>query len=382
MDLAAAGHDVIGLAVGEPDFATPARISNAAIRAIEGERLAPTADAGLVALREAIAGKLARDNGLAYSADEIIVSSGGHQVLYNAFAATLEPGDEVVLPAPYWATYPDAARLGGATPVVVRTDEADGFKLRAESLASALTHRTRWFVLNTPGNPTGAVYGADELAALADVLACHPRVWILSDEVYEDLIYPGATHRSIAALAPALKERTLTLSALSKSYAMTGWRIGYGAGPRPVIEAMTRVQAASSGGPPTVSQRAAIAALAGPRDELSGWRLSFRRRRDLTVDALRETPGLRCARPDGAFFVYPNCSGVMGRRMPAGTLIRDSEDLARYLLDAAGVAVVPGTAFGMDPYVRISFATDDALLEQACRRLSEALAELTGLTEG
>ncbi len=376
-ELKAQGRDVIGLGAGEPDFDTPDHIKEAAIAAIRAGETKYTAVDGTPALKEAICRKFARENGLTYTPEQITVGTGGKQVLFNAFMATLDPGDEVVVPAPYWVSYPDMVRLAGGEPVFVTCPEQTGFKLRAEDLDAAITPRTKWVVLNSPNNPTGAAYGRDELAELCAVIEKHPHVAVLTDDMYEHLVYDDFAFTTPAQVNPALYERTLTMNGVSKAYAMTGWRIGYAGGPAELIKAMAKVQSQSTSNPSSVSQAAAVAALDGPTDFLAERNTVFKQRRDLVADRLDAVPGLRCRRPEGAFYVYPSCAGVIGKRTPDGTTLDTSEDFARYLLESEGVAVVHGSAFGLDPCFRISYATSTELLEKACTRIERACAALS-----
>jgi len=375
-ELKAQGRDVIGLGAGEPDFDTPDHIKEAAIAAIRAGDTKYTAVDGTPALKEAICRKFARENGLTYTPAQITVGTGGKQVLYNAFMATLDPGDEVVIPAPYWVSYPDMVLLAGGEPVFVTCPEQTGFKLRAEDLDAAITPKTRWVILNSPNNPTGAAYTRAELAELCAVLERHAHVAVLTDDMYEHLVYDDFTFTTPAQVAPALYDRTLTMNGVSKAYAMTGWRIGYAGGPVELIQAMAKVQSQSTSNPSSISQAAALAALDGPSDFLAERNAVFKQRRDLVADRLDAVPGLRCRRPEGAFYVYPSCAGVIGKRTPQGQVIATSEDFARYLLEAEGVAVVHGSAFGLDPCFRISYATATDLLEEACTRIERACAAL------
>lgn len=375
-ELKAQGRDVIGLGAGEPDFDTPDSIKRAAVAAIEAGITKYTAVDGTPELKAAVAAKFARENGLDYRPEEISVAAGGKQIIYNALMATLDPGDEVIVPAPYWVSYPDMVLLAGGVPKFVGCPEETGFKLRPEDLESAITPRTKWVILNAPNNPTGAAYGPDELRMLTDVLLRHPQVWIISDDIYEHLLYDGAPFVTAAATEPRLKSRCLTMNGVAKAYAMTGWRIGYGGGPVELIKAMAKVQSQSTSNPCSISQAATVAALQGPQDFIAKRAEVFRQRRDLIVDLLNEAPGLRCHRPEGAFYVYPSCAGAIGQRTPDGVELTDSESLARYLLEREGVAVVHGTAFGMDPYMRISYATSTELLEEAGRRIIRACQAL------
>jgi aspartate aminotransferase len=375
-ELKAAGRDVIGLGAGEPDFDTPDSIKEAAIAAIRAGQTKYTAVDGTPELKSAVATKFRRENGLEFGLDEISVGTGGKQIIYNALMATLDPGDEVVIPAPYWVSYPDMVLLAGGTPVVVTCPDQTGFKLRAEHLEAAITPRTKWLILNSPSNPTGAAYTKFELSELTSVLRRHPQVWLLSDDIYEHLVYDGFQFVTPLAVEPALRARCLTMNGVAKAYAMTGWRIGYAGGPAELIRAMAKVQSQSTSNPCSISQAATVAALNGPQDFLQGWVATFKRRRDLVVDMLYRSPALRCHRPEGAFYVYPSCAGAIGQRTPGGGVLRDSEGFARYLLESVGVAVVHGTAFGMDPYFRISYATSTDLLEEACRRILHACERL------
>jgi len=375
-ELKAAGRDVIGLGAGEPDLDTPDNVKAAAIAAIHAGQTKYTAVDGTPELKAAVAAKFARENGLDYRPEQISVGAGGKQIIYNALMATLDPGDEVIVPAPYWVSYPDMTLLAGGTPVAVRCPEQAGFKLQPEDLEEAITPRTKWLILNSPNNPTGAAYTASELKRLTDVLLRHEQVWLLSDDIYEHLVYDGFEFVTPAALEPRLKDRCLTMNGVAKAYAMTGWRIGYGGGPTELIRAMAKIQSQSTTNPCSISQAAAVEALNGPQDFIAPRAALFKERRDLVVDLLNQAPGIRCHRPEGAFYVYPSCAGVIGRRTPDGTELADSESFARYLLEAEGVAVVHGAAFGLDPYLRISYATATELLEEACRRIIRACEAL------
>jgi aspartate aminotransferase len=377
-ELKAQGRDVIGLGAGEPDFDTPDHVKAAAVEAIRRGETKYTAVDGTPELKRAIQGKFRRENGLEYGPDEITVGTGGKQVLYNALMATLDPGDEVVIPAPYWVSYPDMVLLAGGTPVPVTCPEQTGFKLRPEDLEEAITPRTKWVILNSPSNPTGAAYTEAELRALTGVLARHPHVWVMTDDMYEHLVYDGFRFATPAQVEPRLKDRTLTVNGVSKSFAMTGWRIGYAGGPKELVKAMAMVQSQSTSNPCSISQAASVAALNGDLGFLAERNETYRRRRDLVVDALNEAPGLRCHRPEGAFYVYPSCAGAIGRRTPKGAEIRDSEGFAKALLEEEGVAVVHGGAFGLDPHFRISYATSTGLLEEACRRIVRFCERLDG----
>jgi aspartate aminotransferase len=371
------GRDVIGLGAGEPDFDTPDNIKAAAIDAINrGETKYTDAD-GMPELKAAIAAKFARENGLTYETNQIHVASGGKPVIYNAFVATLNPGDEVIVPAPYWVSYPDMVLLAGGEPVTVIGEEADGFKLRPDVLDAAITPRTRWIILNSPSNPTGAAYTRAELEALAEVLRKHPHVWILTDDMYEHLVYGGFEYLTIAQVAPDLYERTLTVNGVSKAYAMTGWRIGYAGGPKPLIDLMRKVASQTTSNPSSISQWAAVEALNGPQDFLAPRAAAFEKRRDLVVSMLNQAAGIRCATPEGAFYVYPSIEGLIGKTTPSGVVIDSDETFTSELLAAEGVAVVQGTAFGLSPYFRISYATSETVLEAACARIQRFCASLT-----
>ncbi|MZR14167.1 aminotransferase class I/II-fold pyridoxal phosphate-dependent enzyme [Maritimibacter sp. DP07] len=376
-ELKAAGRDVIGLGVGEPDFDTPDHIKAAAIAAIEAGKTKYTAPDGMPELKAAICKKFARENGLSYTPSQISVSSGGKQVLYNALMATLNPGDEVVIPAPYWVSYPDMVLLAGGTPVVVECGIEAGFKMTPEQLEAAITPKTKWLIFNSPSNPTGAGYTRGELKALTDVLMRHPHVWVMSDDMYEHLVFDDFTFATPAEVEPGLYERTLTVNGVSKAYAMTGWRIGYAGGPEELIAALRKIQSQSTTNPCTISQWAAVAALEGPQDFLAGNAKIFQRRRDLVVSLLNEAPGVSCPVPEGAFYVYPSIAGCIGKSAPDGTLITDDETFCRALLEATGVAVVFGAAFGVSPNFRVSYATSDEELTTACTRIREFCAALT-----
>jgi aspartate aminotransferase len=375
-EMRAAGRDVIALSAGEPDFDTPAHVRDAACAAIARGETRYTAPDGTPELKDAIIAAFRRDYGLEFDRREVMVSTGGKQALFNALLATLNPGDEVVIPAPYWVSYPDMARFCGATPVIVPAGTESGFKLTPAALEAALTPRTKWLIFNNPGNPSGAGYAAEEIAALADVLARWPDVWVLSDEIYAPISHAPFRFAAFAAAAPALLARTLTVNGVSKAYAMTGWRIGYAAGPTPLLEAMRTVQSQSTTNACSISQWAATAALTGPQDYVGESREAFRRRRDLVVGALNAAPGLSCPTPDGAFYVYPSCAGALGKRAPDGRMIETDKDFCAALLEAEGVAVVFGAAFGLSPHFRVSYAADDATLAEACARIARFCAAL------
>ncbi|MDU9006804.1 pyridoxal phosphate-dependent aminotransferase [Sedimentitalea todarodis] len=375
-ELKAAGRDVIGLGAGEPDFDTPDNIRAAGIRAIEEGRTKYTAVDGIAELKQAICAKFLRDNGLTYTPEQVSVGTGGKQILYNALVATLNPGDEVVIPAPYWVSYPDMVLLAGGTPVIAEASLQTRFKLTPDQLEAAITPKTKWFIFNSPSNPTGAGYSRDELEALTDVLMRHPHVWVMTDDMYEHLAYDGFEFCTPAEVEPRLYERTLTCNGVSKAYAMTGWRIGYAAGPVPLIAAMRKIQSQSTSNPCSVSQWAAVEALNGPQDFLGPNNETFKRRRDLVVSMLSEIDGITCPTPEGAFYVYPSIAGLIGKTTPAGVVIEDDETFAKALLEDVGVAVVFGAAFGLSPNFRVSYATADEALKEACRRIQTFCARL------
>ena len=370
------GRDVIGLGAGEPDFDTPENIKEAAIAAIRRGETKYTDVDGLPELKAAVAAKFARENGLTYAVNQIHVAPGGKTVIYNALLATLSPGDEVIVPAPYWVSYPDMVLLAGGEPVRVVGHEADGFKLRPAALEAAITPRTKWLILNSPSNPTGAAYTGAELEALAAVLRRHPQVWVMTDDMYEHLIYGDFDYRTIAEVAPDLYDRTLTVNGVSKAYAMTGWRIGYGGGPKPLIDLMRKVAGQTTSNPSSVSQWAAVEALNGPQDFIAERAKHFEARRDLVVSMLNQATGIRCATPEGAFYVYPAIEGLIGKTTGGGTVIDSDDTFATELLNAEGVAVVQGSAFGLSPYFRISYATSESVLEEGCRRIQRFCASL------
>jgi aspartate aminotransferase len=375
-ELKAAGRDVIGLGAGEPDFDTPENIRNAAKRAIDAGKTRYTAVDGIPELKKAICEKFQRENGLSYTPAQISVGTGGKQILYNALMATCNKGDEVIIPAPYWVSYPDMVELAGGTPVpVVATIDTD-FKLTPAQLAAAITPKTKWFIFNSPSNPTGAGYTAGELRALCDVLLRHPHVWIMSDDMYEHLVFDDFKFTTPAQIEPKLYDRTLTCNGVSKSYAMTGWRIGYAGGPAHLIKAMGTIQSQSTSNPCSVSQYAALEALTGPQDFLAPNRALFQKRRDLVVAMLNKAEGVTCPTPEGAFYVYPDISGCIGKSTPTGQKIATDEDFATLLLEDTGVAVVFGAAFGLSPNFRVSYATSDAILAEACKRIQDFCAAL------
>lgn len=375
-ELKAAGRDVIGLGAGEPDFDTPPNIKAAAVKAIERGETKYTAVDGTPALKQAICAKFKRENGLDYKPNQISVGTGGKQVLYNALMATLNPGDEVIIPAPYWVSYPDMVLLADGKPVFVPCPQNNGFKLRPEDLDAAITPRTKWLILNSPSNPTGAAYTYDEMKALTDVLLKHPHVWVMTDDMYEHLVYDGFKFVTPAQVEPRLYDRTLTVNGVSKAYCMTGWRIGYAGGPVELIKAMAAIQSQSTSNPSSVSQAAAIEALTGPQDFIQKNNAVFKERRDLVVAMLNQAKGIHYHTPEGAFYVYPSCAGVIGRKTPQGKVIANDSDFVTYLLEAEGVAVVQGEAFGLSPYFRISYATSTETLKEACTRIQRACAAL------
>jgi aspartate aminotransferase len=371
------GRDVIGLGAGEPDFDTPENIKAAAIDAIQRGETKYTDVDGLPELKAAIAAKFKRENGLDYSTAQIHVAPGGKAVLYNALVATLSPGDEVIVPAPYWVSYPDMVLLAGGEPKVVIGHEEDGFKLKPAALDAAITPRTRWLILNSPSNPTGAAYTRGELEALAEVLRRHPNVWVMTDDMYEHLIYGDFEYTTLAQVAPDLVDRVLTVNGVSKAYAMTGWRIGYAGGPKPLIDLMRKVAGQTTSNPSSISQWAAVEALNGPQDFIAERGEAFERRRDLVVSMLNQAEGIRCPTPEGAFYVYPSIEGLTGKATPGGVVIDSDETFATELLNEAGVAVVHGAAFGLSPYFRVSYATGEDTLRQACERIQRFCASLT-----
>ena len=375
-DLKAKGKAVISLSVGEPDFDTPDNVKNAAIDAIRrGETKYPPV-LGIPPLREAIAAKFQRENGLDYKPSDTIVATGGKQILYNAFLVTMNPGEEVIIPSPYWVSYPEMVAINWGDPVFVPTRLENGFKIMPEDLERAITPRTKWVVLNSPSNPTGAAYSRDELKALTDVLLRHPHVWVLTDDMYEHLVYGDFAFTTPAQVEPALKERTLTVNGVSKAYAMTGWRIGYAAGPAQLIKAMDMVQGQQTSGACTIAQWAAVEALTGPQDFIPKCRKAFEERRDLVVSMLNQAQYLKCPKPEGAFYVYPDCSAAIGKTAPSGKTIATDEDFVSELLETEGVATVHGSAFGQGPNLRVSYAASLKSLEEACRKIQTFTASL------
>ena len=368
-ELKAAGRDVIGLGAGEPDFDTPDNIKQAAIDAINRGETKYTAVDGIPELKQAICSKFKRENGLEYAPSEVLVAPGGKPVIYNALMATLNPGDEVIIPAPYWVSYPDIVLLAGGTPVPVETSIETGFKLTPEALEAAITPRTKWLIFNSPSNPSGAAYNHDELKALTDVLMAHEHVWILTDDMYEHLVYDGFDFVTPVQVEPGLRDRTLTMNGVSKAYAMTGWRIGYCGGPEHLIAAMRKIQSQSTSNPTSISQWAAVEALDGRQDFIPERAAAFKERRDLVVSMLNQAKGITCPTPEGAFYVYPSCEGCMDKTTAGGTTLTSDEDFVTALLEEEGVAVVHGSAFGLSPHFRISYATSTEALEEACTRI-------------
>jgi aspartate aminotransferase len=375
-ELRAAGRDIIGLTSGEPDFDTPPNVCEAVVRAMAASKTKYTDVGGTPELKAAVIEKFRRDNGLAYAPNEVIVGTGGKQIIFNALMSTLEPGDEVIVPAPYWVSYPDITLLAEGRPVVVTCRPEDGFKLRPEALEQAITLKTRWLVLNAPNNPSGATYTRDELRALADVFLRHPHVWIMTDDIYEHILYDSRRFFTIAQVEPALKERTLTINGVSKAYAMTGWRIGYGGAPAELVKAMTKLQSQSTSNACSISQAAAEEALNGPQDFIPERARIFETRRDKVVAAVNGIPGLRCHAPEGAFYVYASCADVIGKKTPDGQVIGSDADFVMYLLESQNLALLQGEAYGLSPFFRISFATSMQTLEEGCHRLRLACEAL------
>ncbi len=376
-DLKAEGRDIISLGAGEPDFDTPEHIKDAAKAAIDAGKTKYTAVDGITELKDAIIAKFKRDNDLSFERAQVTVAPGGKAIIYNALVATLNPGDEVIIPAPYWVSYPDMTYLAGGTPVVVKASAENNFKLTADALEQAITDKTRWLIFNSPSNPTGSAYTRAEIKALTDVLLRHPHVWVMSDDMYEHIVYDGFEFATPAQVEPAIADRTLTISGASKAYAMTGWRIGYSAGPAPLAKAMAKVMSQSTSNPCSVSQWATVAALNGDHSFLAERNAVFKERRDLVIRMLNDAEGITCSTPEGAFYVYPSCEGVIGKTAPSGATIENDEAFAKELLDAQGVAVVFGAAFGLSPFFRISYAAATEELEDACQRIQEFCASLT-----
>jgi aspartate aminotransferase len=375
-ELKSQGRNIISLSAGEPDFDTPDHIKEAAMKAMNDGMTKYTAVEGLLTLRKAIQEKFLKDNQLSYEPDQITVGNGAKQVIFNALLATVEEGDEVIIPAPYWVSYPDMVHLCGGVSKIVHCQEADQFKLTAAALEKAITPKTKWLLLNSPGNPTGRLYREDELLALGEVLSQHPHVYILCDDIYEYLVYDQQSYKALPAIVPALKDRSLVVNGVSKSYAMTGWRIGYGAGPKSLIKAITMIQSHSTSNACSISQAAAIGALTGSHEFLKSWVETFQQRRDLALDIINSIPGLSCDKPEGAFYLYISCAGVIGKTTPDGKQITTDNDFALYLLENAEVASVSGDAFGLSPYFRISYAIETEQLRQACLRIKDAVIAL------
>lgn len=375
-ELKAAGHDVIGLGAGEPDFNTPEHIKQAAIKAMADNKTRYTAVDGIAELKQAICDKFKKDNNISCTPDMITVGTGGKQVLYNALMASINPGDEVIIPAPFWVSYPDMVLLAEGTPVIVECGQNKNFKITADALENAITDKTKWVILNSPSNPTGVGYTKTDLEALAEVLRKYPHVNIMTDDMYEYLVYDDFKFTTMVEIAPDLQDRTLTCNGVSKAYCMTGWRIGYATGPKPLIKGIAKIQSQSTTNPNTIAQYAALAALNGPVDFLADNNAAFVRRRNFVVSRLNSIDGLQCSMPDGAFYVYPSCAGVIGKKTPDGTLIETDSDYVTYLLEAEGVACVQGTAFGLSHYFRISYATSDTLLDEALNRIERATIKL------
>ncbi|MDB5823285.1 MAG: aspartate aminotransferase [Herminiimonas sp.] len=375
-ELRASGRDVLGLTTGEPDFDTPEHIKEAAIRAMRAGKTKYTDVGGTADLKAAIKEKFSRENGLDYQPGEIIACTGAKQAIFNALMCTVESGDEVIVPAPYWVSYPDIVLLAGGTPVFITCLPGNGFKLSAEQLESAITTRTRWLILNSPNNPSGAVYTGAEMKALTDVLLRHPHVNVLSDDVYEHLIFDGRKFVTPVQIEPALKERALTINGVSKAYAMTGWRLGYAGGPAALIKNMVKLQSQSTSSPSAISQEAAIAALRGPQDFIAQSRAIFQTRRDLVAGLLNEVPGVTCHKPEGAFYAFASCEGAIGKKTPSGAMIQNDADFVMHLLESQNVAVIHGEAYGTSPYFRISFADSEERLREGCRRIRLACEQL------
>ena len=376
-DMKRAGHDVIGLGSGEPDFDTPEFVKESAVKAMERGETKYAPPAGIPELREAVCRKFKRENNLDYTPDRICIGVGGKQIIFNAMMATLDPGDEVIVPAPYWVSYTDIVVLAEGAPVVVETQEANNFKITPQELEAAITPRTKWFMLNSPSNPTGASYAKDELKGLADVLMRHPHVWVFSDDIYEHIVYDGFEFHTIAEVEPGLMDRALTMNGLSKAYCMTGWRVGFAGGPKELVEGINGVQSQNCSSTSTISQWAAVDALDGDQGFIAENVKVFKERRDLVVSMLNQASGIDCATPEGAFYVYPSLAGCMGKKTPDGKTIRTDEDFVGYILESEGVAAVQGEAFGLSPYMRISYATSTEALEDACIRIQRACAALT-----
>ena len=376
-EMKAAGQDIIGLGAGEPDFDTPDHIKNAAIEAIKNGETKYTAVDGTPALKKAIAKKFYKDNSIEYNIDEIIVSVGGKQVLYNALMSSINPGDEVIIPSPFWVSYPDMVSLAGGVPIIVEGKEKNNFKIQPEDIRDKISTKTKWIIINSPSNPTGSSYSAEELRDIGNLLLEYENIFVMSDDIYEKIVYDDFKFFSLAEVVPELKDRILTVNGVSKAYAMTGWRIGYAGGPKHLITAMSKLQSQSTSNPSSISQAAALAALEGPEEFLLERNEKFKTRRDMVVKMINECNGLSCIKPSGAFYVYPSCSGIIGKSSKEGKLIENSIDFSAYLLESVGVAVVPGSAFGADPFFRISYATSESIIEEACNRIKKACEQLS-----
>ncbi len=376
-ELKAAGKDIIGLSVGEPDFDTPKHICDAAKSAIDSGQTRYTAVAGTIELKEAICDKFKKDNNLSYTPEQIIVSTGGKQVLFNALMATLNVGDEVIIPAPYWVSYPDMVLIAGGKPVIVSCSQENNFKLKPEDLEAAITDKTKWIILNSPSNPTGSAYTCEEMKAITDILKKYPNIWVMSDDIYEKLTYGDFKFVTPAEVEPELYNRILTVNGMSKAYAMTGWRIGYAGGPVELIKAMCKLQGQSTSNACSISQAAALAALRGEQDFLNDWRIAFEKRRNLVVKMLNEAEGLDCIEPEGAFYVFASCGGCIGKKTPDGQIIKNDEDFVQYLLKIKNVATVHGAAFGLSPFFRVSYALSENVLQEACLRIQMACKDLS-----
>lgn len=375
-ELKAAGKDIVTLSSGEPDFPTPDHVIDAAFAAARAGQTRYTNAAGTPELKRAIIEKFKREDGLEYAENEVMASNGGKQVIFNSMVATVEPGDEVIVTAPYWISYVDLIKFGGGTPVIVPCGVEDDFKLTPTALSEAITPATRWLMLNSPSNPSGAVYSADDLAGLADVLRGHPQIMVFCDDIYQHIIYDGQEFATMAQVAPDLRDRIVTMNGVSKAYSMTGWRIGYCGAPAPLIKQMTKLQQQTTGSICALSQAAAVAALSGPQDYVRARTAEFESRRDLVVSMINQAPGLSCSTPKGAFYVFPSCAALIGKTTPDGQVIESDQDLVNYFLDSEGVAAVHGAAYGLSPFFRISFATSEAELRDACERIQRACAAL------
>ena len=375
-ELKAGGKDVIGLGAGEPDFDTPDHIKLAAIEAIKSGQTKYTAVDGTPALKQAVSNKFQRDNNIKYNSDEIIISVGGKQVLFNALLSSINPGDEVIIPSPYWVSYPDMVALAGGKPIIVEGKFENNFKIMPEDIKDKISTKTKWIIINSPSNPTGSSYSKEELKNIGDLILNYKNVFIMSDDIYEKIIYDDNKFYTIAQIVPELKDRTLTVNGVSKAYAMTGWRIGYAGGPKILISAMAKLQSQSTSNPSSISQAAALAALEGPEDFLVERNKKFKIRRNMVVEQLNKCNGVHCLLPMGAFYVYPSCAGVIGKQTPSGQIVHNSIDFSSYLLEEVGVAVVPGSAFGADPFFRLSYAISDSVLEEACNRIKKACDQL------